>query len=188
MSLPILRRIDKNDKESIAQAIEEGFDFVGTLHSYELEIRNPCGCVQIQAAHNGHRSGCVEVGLSALQHSRLYADPKIPFAVAQQVYKERIHHAFDHTTIFVAVHDIEEVVGFCSLRDDEIELIAVKHEHQGKGIGRRLIQRAVDECRRRGFDRLKIRTQGSNRQARNFYEKCGFRRTRIEKDFHRYVR
>ena len=183
MSLPILRRIDEDDADGLQHAIEDGFDFVGTLHSYELGIL--CGCVQIQAAHNGHRSGCVQVGLSALRHSRLYMDPKIPFAVAQQVYKERIHHAFDHTTIFIAVHDTEEVVGFCSLRDDEIALIAVKHEHQGKGIGERLIQRVVDECRRRGFNRLKIRTQGSNRQARNFYEKLGFERTKIEKDFYK---
>ena len=28
MSLPILRRIDKSDKESIAQAIEDGFDYI----------------------------------------------------------------------------------------------------------------------------------------------------------------
>ena len=31
MSLPILRRIDKSDKESIAQAIEDGFDYVEHL-------------------------------------------------------------------------------------------------------------------------------------------------------------
>ena len=38
MSLPILRRLDKDDAESIQYAIEDGFDFVGTLHSYKLDI------------------------------------------------------------------------------------------------------------------------------------------------------
>ena len=219
--LPILKRIDYKDLEAIDAVVKDGFYFIGTLHSYELDIPELRSDIYIRRVNSGGASrldpnsdqlgesddlhpispryqalidGAVQVGLSELQHSRLYADPKIPFEVAQKVYEKRIHRAFQTSTVFVAIHDIEvaptpdlieRVIGFCSLLEDEIELIAVASDYQGQGIGRRLVQSCVDECREGGFTRLKIRTQGSNRGARNFYEKLGFERTHIEKDFHK---
>ena len=221
---PILRRIDHKDFDAINAAVEDDFNFIGTLHSYELDIpeihsdirigRANCSGAEIPVHEdNGEASrldpnseqlgesdhlhplspkyqalidGAVQVGLSELQHSRLDVDPKIPFEVAQKVYEERIRRAFQTSTVFVALHHKEGVVGFCSLLGDEIELIAVLSDYQGQGIGRRLVDSCVDECRRRGFPTLKIKTQGSNRRARNFYEKLGFKRTNIQKDFHRH--
>ena len=220
---PTLRRIDHTDFDAINAAVEDGFDFIGTLHSYELDIpeihsdirigRANCSGAEIPSCQDGGGAsqsdpnskqlgesdhlhplspkyqalidGAVQVGLSELQHSRLYTDPKIPFEVAQKVYEERIRRAFQTSTVFVALHDSDGVIGFCSLLEDEIELIAVFSGYQGQGVGRRLVESCVDECRRRGFQKLKIKTQGSNRRARNFYEKIGFSRTHIQKDFHR---
>ena len=184
--LPILRRIDRKDLNAINAAVEDGFDFIGTLHSYELKIPELRSDIHIRRGGNEHLNGAVRVGLSELRYSRFYTDPKIPFEVAQKVYEERIRHAFDTSTVFVAIHDPEGVIGFCSLPEDEIELIAVASNYQGQGVGRRLVQSCVDECERHGFPTLRIKTQGSNRRARNFYERLGFRRTHIQKDFHKH--
>ena len=211
--LPILKRINYRDHDAINAAIKDGFYFIGALHSYELDIPELRSDIYIRRVNSGGASrldpnsdqlgesddlhpispryqalidGAVQVGLSELRHSRLYADPKIPFEVAQKVYEERIRRAFQTSTVFVASRDDEGVIGFCSLLDDEIELIAVASSRQGQGIGRRLVECCVDECRARGFTKLKIRTQGSNRGARDFYEKLGFSRSHVQKDFHKY--
>ena len=184
--LPILKRIDHKDFDAINAAVQDGFNFIGTLHCYELNIPKIHSDIQLRLAQGEHLNGAVQVGLAELRHSRLYTDPKIPFETAQKVYEERIRRAFQTATVFVAVHETDGVVGFCSLLEDEIELIAVTSFYQGQGVGRRLVESCVDECRRRGFQQLKIKTQGSNRRARNFYEKLGFSRTHIQKDFHRH--
>ena len=185
--LPILRRIDKDDSESVQHAIEDGFDFIGSLHAYSLDIPKYHFPVEIREARKNDFDEVLAIGLSELRHSRLYMDRKIPFEVAQSVYRDRIKLAFRVSTIFVAVHIGDEgIVGFCTLLDKEIELIAVKSEYQGKGIGRKLIDACIDVAASRGDKTLVVKTQGSNRAARNFYEKCGFRCTKIEKDFHRY--
>ena len=186
--LPILRRVDHKNQEAINAAVQDGFDFIGTLHSYELDIPDLRAEIQIIRAKEEHLNGCLQVGLSELRHSRIYTDLKIPFEVAQKVYEDRIRHAFETSTVFVAVYDLEfdGAVGFCSLCENEIELIAVLSDYQRQGIGRRLIETCVAECRERGLKKLRIKTQGSNRRARNFYEKLGFRRICIQRDFHKY--
>lgn len=181
--LPILRRIDKNDGEAIQCAIDDGFDFIGTLHTYVMNMPDK---IRFQVARRVHRKECIAIGLSELRHSRLYADRKIPFRIAQRVYEERIHFAFDKTTVFVAVHEDAGVVGFASLRENEIDLIAVSKAWQGQGVGRALVDKCVAQCRERGYKQLIVKTQGSNSQARSFYEKVGFQRTTIGKDFHKH--
>ena len=182
----ILRRIDHKDTDSIDKAAADGFNFIGTLHSYELNIPNLCGEIHVRRGSNEHLNGAIRIGLSELRHSRLYTDPKIPFEVAQKIYEDRIRIAFREVPVFVAVHESVGVVGFCSLRDGEITLIAISKYYQRRGIATRLIQGCIDECRSAGLKKLKIATQGSNCPARNLYEKLGFKVTQIEKEFHKH--
>ena len=192
MSLPILRRIDKDDAEGVNHAIEDGFDFIGTLHSYEMDIAkyrsNP---IHVGRAPRQRHiiEGAVHVGLSELRHSRLYADRRIPLEVAQVVYEERIRHAFSTCQVFTATRSNKgqvQVVGFASLRENEIELIAVLKEYQDLQIGRRLVDACIDACVDTGYRAIVVKTQGSNQDAQGFYERLGFERTRIERDFHRH--
>ena len=53
--------------------------------------------------------------------------------------------------------------------------LAVAPEHQGRGIGRRLLRAAIDEARARGARRLTLRVLGHNLPARGLYEAAGFR-------------
>ena len=181
--MPILRRIDKDNQDAIDAAIADGYDFVGTLHSYSLKLLPQF--VEIRTGSPIDVNQAIQIGLLALRHSRLYADPKIPFAAAQQAYTKRIRQAFRRSVVFVALHD-GRVVGFCTLRENEIELIAVAPHYQQWGIGRALVQECRNWCQQKGYDQMIVKTQGSNKPARRFYEKLGFERTKIEKDFHKY--
>ena len=50
-------------------------------------------------------------------------------------------------------------------------------EYMGKGYGRLLLQSAVSELKKMGFDKVFLWVLEENRNARHFYEKCGFVQT-----------
>jgi ribosomal-protein-alanine acetyltransferase len=53
--------------------------------------------------------------------------------------------------------------------------IAVAPAHRRRGVGRLLLERIVTLCRRRGVPLLWLRVRASNRGARRFYRRMGFR-------------
>ncbi len=70
------------------------------------------------------------------------------------------------------------VVGFAVLwfSADEGELgdLAVDPEHRGRGIGRTLLDRSIEEARLRGARTLYLEVRESNEAARALYETAGF--------------
>ena len=55
-----------------------------------------------------------------------------------------------------------------------IDGLAVDPARQGSGIGRTLIEAAVQEARRRGVRKVTLRVLAPNVRARTLYESCGF--------------
>ena len=81
------------------------------------------------------------------------------------------------TILFAMLGD--EVVGTCALMLDapgvyELTKMAVTEAHQGLGLGRRLIDAAIDEFRRRGAQTLFLETNGKLQTAIAMYRKVGF--------------
>jgi ribosomal protein S18 acetylase RimI-like enzyme len=64
-----------------------------------------------------------------------------------------------------------------------ITYLAVAPEFADRGIGGALVVAAVEEMRRRGYDRGRLRVAVTNGNARGFYEHMGWRDTR-ERMFH----
>ncbi len=52
--------------------------------------------------------------------------------------------------------------------------LAVDPDYQGCGIGRQLVEAAVEEASRRGVRKLSLRVLGPNVGARRLYASCGF--------------
>ena len=82
----------------------------------------------------------------------------------------------------------EELVGdFVLIQTDpeiyEIVNIAVKEEYQGRGIGKQLIQKAIEEAKKLGARSLEIGTGNSSIQQLRLYQKSGFRIIAIDHDF-----
>ncbi len=55
-----------------------------------------------------------------------------------------------------------------------IDELVVARRARGRGVGRRLIQAAVDRCRELGCSEVEVSTERGNRRARAFYRACGF--------------
>ncbi len=56
----------------------------------------------------------------------------------------------------------------------ELEAIYLAPEAIGRGVGRRLLARAVEDLRERGFDKATLWVLCENRRARRFYEAAGW--------------
>jgi GNAT superfamily N-acetyltransferase len=83
------------------------------------------------------------------------------------------------TILFALLGD--EVVGTCALMLDapgvyELTKMGVTEAHQGLGLGRRLIEAAIAEFRRRGARTLFLETNSKLQTAIALYGKVGFER------------
>lgn len=81
------------------------------------------------------------------------------------------------TILFAQLGD--EIVGTCALMLDvpgvyELTKMGVTEKHQGLGLGRRLIDAAIDEFKRRGGQTLFLESQRKLQAALALYEKVGF--------------
>jgi GNAT superfamily N-acetyltransferase len=73
-----------------------------------------------------------------------------------------------------------ESVGCCALirhgeSDFELVKMAVALEWQGRGIGRLILQAAIDKARERGARRIYLESNSKLLPALRLYESCGFR-------------
>lgn len=100
-------------------------------------------------------------------------------AVGDVQSAERHHELLAQGTNWTAVDKDDYPVGFLSAeivgRELHIWEISVDHLHQGFGIGRKMIQHAIDDARARKLDAVTLTTFRTIPWNCPFYERLGFR-------------
>ena len=99
----------------------------------------------------------------------------------QGAFLDTICAADSKHKVFVAERD-GELIGFCTVSFDEdskvgeIDLNAVRPDQQGKGVGAKMFEHALDLMREAGMKVATVGTGGdpSHAPARRAYEKAGF--------------
>jgi GNAT superfamily N-acetyltransferase len=100
---------------------------------------------------------------------------------------EQLDSYFHEGVVFVARIG-EAVVGHLQLADDvdadasEIKNMAVDASHRRRGIGRALIDEAIEVARARGRSTLAVATAAADIGNLRFYQRAGFRLRRVERD------
>jgi GNAT superfamily N-acetyltransferase len=108
------------------------------------------------------------------------------FQIAE-VSAENLDGYIDDGDVLVAVLD-ERPVGVLQITEtgviDEVEInvLAVGDELQRQGIGRALVEACFTDARRRGCTRVLVSTGVADLGNLRFYQRCGFRMLRIERD------
>lgn len=88
----------------------------------------------------------------------------------------------------VAEDEDENIVGYCgvimSIDEGDITNVSVKKELQGQGIGKALLQELIQQTVSRGVHTLFLEVRESNAGALALYEKQGFTRMGVRKNYY----
>lgn len=83
------------------------------------------------------------------------------------------------------------IVGFVHVLEihgiAHLEQLSVLPRHGRRGYGRRLVAAAMDEARRRGYERMTLRTYADVPWNAPFYARVGFVETEPTTDFHKLL-
>jgi ribosomal protein S18 acetylase RimI-like enzyme len=118
--------------------------------------------------------------------------PFLPLLLLADDAEEHVRRHLDDGQLFVLeTADDAEPVGAVQAvprpadGDDAVELtlVAIDQDRQGAGHGRTLVRLTLDELRRQGrYTRALVGTSNAGIGQIAFYQKCGFRLLRIERD------
>ena len=98
---------------------------------------------------------------------------------------ERAIDSYLHEGELLVAEEDGEVVGQLLLTGEEIKSLAVVEPRRGAGVGRALVEHAVQRARERGADRLLVSTAAADTGNLRFYQRAGFRMLRVDRDVFR---
>jgi GNAT superfamily N-acetyltransferase len=85
------------------------------------------------------------------------------------------HHALERGESVLVAQADRRIVGFGSLQGQEIPMFYLLPAYQGRGIGRLLFRRLLEEIRDAGYDTAHLWVLTNNHRARRFYAANGGR-------------
>ncbi len=66
----------------------------------------------------------------------------------------------------------------------ELYRIAVLKQHRGKGLGKRMMNEFLSECRRRNAEKVFLEVRSRNEAAVSLYKKSGFEQISVRKGYY----
>lgn len=83
------------------------------------------------------------------------------------------------------------IVGFYISRfvidESELDTIAIKKEYRGQGLGEKLMNHYIKYCKSKGVKKISLEVRVTNEAAINLYEKYGFVKRGIRKNYYSYI-
>ena len=111
----------------------------------------------------------------------------MPLLLIADPSREEVSKYIDSGVMFVG-RDVPQAVAVAivvPLDESSLEIknLAVLPEFRGQGAGKQMVRKVVEWSRGQGYARLVVGTGNSSIGNLAFYQKCGFRFLRIERDF-----
>lgn len=127
--------------------------------------------------------------MSNIQIRKLHANevPPLPLLLLADPSQRLVEEYLQRGQCFIGTLN-GQIVGVYVLlptRPDTVELVnvAVDEKHQGKGIGKLLVNHAVQTAAEMGFRTIEVGTGNSGMGQIALYQKCGFRIVGVDRDF-----
>jgi GNAT superfamily N-acetyltransferase len=106
---------------------------------------------------------------------------------ASRFIRSRMYDVSDKYQVYVCLDRANDIVGFAACNESisfvelqnektfqlQLKELFVRHEYRGKGVGRLLMQRVLEEAKRIGCYRVDLNVRDWNIKGINFYKKLG---------------
>ncbi len=110
--------------------------------------------------------------------------------IAKDVVRQNCRNVLTNPNSYILLAGTEgKVIGFISFMTRKtiihsglcglIEELVVSKRYRGKGVGKELINAAVEECKKLRCCEVEVSTEFTNVNAREFYKHCGFEETGV---------
>lgn len=143
------------------------------------------GAIQIRSLHPGDIPSLKEIARQSITCSRFFSDPCFSEESCHALYETWIEKSCrgfaDKVLVSVPVsRENDPISGFvtCHLptadSSGSIGLLGTALDFQGQGVGRALINGALDWFAANHVGEVKVVTQGQNINAQRLYQRCGF--------------
>ena len=94
--------------------------------------------------------------------------------------------------LFLVAEKNGEILGYCgmliAMDEGDVVKVGVVQEHQGQGIGRKLMEALIHESGKKGVSSIYLEVRISNRRAVRLYESLGFQQIGIRKNYYEHPR
>ena len=130
--------------------------------------------------NDSHKKEIYALAFESGKFSRLKLDPNFSRTEFEKLYKKWVDNSYakEFADGVLIYKEKNSILGFVTYKVWDgyaaIGLIGVSSKHQGKGIGKKLIQAVENELANIGVDELRIPTQLQNEKACLFYVKMGY--------------
>lgn len=134
--------------------------------------------VEVREYRSTDRDACRGLYAQLVEHHReIYADPTIGGGDPGGGFDDYL--ALSERVVTWVATDGDRIVGLTGLlwegEESTIEPVVVDRQYRRNGVGRRLIQTAIDESRRRGATDVNIKPVARNASAIQAFHELGFR-------------
>lgn len=118
--------------------------------------------------------------LQTAEFSRFRLDPALPAGSWRRMYSAWIRNSLNGQLADEVLVERADgrIIGMITISHDgkrgQIGLFGVNHRWRGQGIGRRLLEAALQRCLAKGCGEILVATQGNNIAACRSYEHAGY--------------
>jgi dTDP-4-amino-4,6-dideoxy-D-galactose acyltransferase len=185
-----------DDEPTVRIAESRGFQLVDIRLTFERSLhsdaKHASGQRPMRVAVEADLAVLERMAREAHTDTRFYYDDHFPREAREGLYQTWIRNSVRGYADAVLVSGQGEPTGYvtCHIdragREGSIGLIAVKASERGKGLGKQLVNAAVDWFAARNLATVSVVTQGRNVVAQRLYQQCGFVTRSIQLYYHKW--
>lgn len=173
-------RVNANNYPIIHALEKSGYMLVDGLISLEttMNLADKDTNNHVRRATEDDLKSLLEIAGEVFNVTRYYHDPIIPKDKADIIYKEWVKNTLrgKFGDMILVWEEKKKVLGLIALdKKGQIPLVGVSKNARGKGIGRELVESALNQFRDWGIKKILVETQMTNIPALSLYQSCGFK-------------
>lgn len=104
---------------------------------------------------------------------------------SKEAYEKEILNSLANYRVITVNDEVVAYGGFWKIIDEaDINNIAVKKEHRGKGFGKMLMNALIEDAKKQNIKAMTLEVRVTNKSAIALYKKLGFKEAGIRKNYY----